>query len=70
MVVVVQVRGKLSTGEAGAGGHGHFVAAIGLCYGCGSVALSTRVLIFENEQMVKNIAFIFSTGLLGVSGMI
>jgi len=39
-----------------------FVAAIGLCYGCGSVVLSTRVLIFESEQIVEEVAFIFGTG--------
>jgi len=42
-----------------------FVAAIGWCYGCGSIALSTRVFCFENEQVVKEIAFIFGTVVTG-----
>jgi len=42
-----------------------FVVAVGLRYGCDSVALSTRVFIFENERIVEEIAVIFGTGVNG-----
>ncbi len=39
-----------------------FIAAVGCCcYGCDTIA----TLGFENERIVKEIAFIFSTGVAG-----
>jgi len=42
-----------------------FVAAFGLCYGCASVALSTREWYFENEAVVEEFTLIFGTGVAG-----
>jgi len=42
-----------------------FVAAFGFCYGCASVALSTRVWHFENEGVIKEFTLIFGTGVAG-----
>jgi len=39
--------------------------AFGFCYGCATVAVSTRWLIFEKEIVVEKIAFIFGTGVAG-----
>jgi len=41
------------------------VVAFGLCYGCASVALSTREWYFENEAIVEEFTLIFSTGVAG-----
>jgi len=42
-----------------------FVVAVGLCYSCGSIALSTRVFCFKIERVIKEIAFIFGTAVTG-----
>jgi len=56
----------LLIGEAGAGGvMVIFVAAVGCCYSCDTIAASTRVLGFKNERIIEEIAFIFGTGVTG-----
>jgi len=42
-----------------------FGVAVEISYSCGSIAISTRVVIIENERIVKEIAFIFITGVAG-----
>jgi len=47
MVVVVQLKGKLLIGNAGAGGvMVAFIVAFAFCYGCDSIVVCTRVLNF------------------------
>jgi len=41
-------------------------AAVGIVYGCGSVAISTKRFIVIKKPIVKGIAFIFGTGVAGV----
>jgi len=59
------MRGKLLTGEAGAVGHGRFRSGRWIVLRLWLRALSTKVLIFENERIVEKIAFIFGTGVTG-----
>jgi len=40
--------------------------AVGICYGCVAVAVSTDVFIVEKEPIVVGIAFIFVTCVAGV----
>jgi len=66
MAVAVQQKGKLSGGIAGAGGvMVVFAVAFGFCYGCATVAVSTRLLSIGNESIIDVIALIFSTGVAG-----
>jgi len=62
----VQWKGKLSIDNAGAGGvMVVFVASFGLCYGSAFVAISTKLLNFKKEVVVKRITFLFGTCVAG-----
>jgi len=41
-------------------------AAVGIVYGCGSIAISTERFIVIKKPIVEGIAFIFGTGVAGV----
>jgi len=65
-VVAEQRKRKLPVDIAGAGGvMVVFAVAFGFCYGCATVAVSTRLLSIGNESIVNVIALIFSTGVAG-----